>query len=194
MVASTKSAPAHCDMSTLLRPDEVLSVSLPCRVRTEGPAFHRSEAAIVRSRKEGGAAVMVVVPSTATSDVRITHLIPITQDFKHSLNQTPPSPSTSFFHQSSRPHITLSLWDAEQKAELRVSGSLTARVQAMISELRRLTANAHKADSLSLLPLAWTHFYPTQPPSSNPGDWSDDEEPVTPATDASTTALSASTS
>jgi hypothetical protein len=110
--------------------------------------------------------VLVMVPGQSSADLRITHLIPVTTGFKHYLNQTPPSPSTSFFHQSSRPResapaaftrsssradmaldITLSLQHEAQKVELRISSAQTVRVQSLIAELRRLMGIAREMTS-----------------------------------------------
>lgn len=110
--------------------------------------------------------VLVIVPGQSSADLRITHLIPVDTGFKHYLNQTPPSPSTSFFHQSSRPResaqaalfsfadvwtiyldITLSLQHEAQKVELRISSAQTVRVQSLIAELRRLMGIARKMTS-----------------------------------------------
>ena len=52
---------------------------------------------------EESGSVFVVIPPSSVTAVRLTHRMPISPTFNHSLNQTPPSPSVSYFHQSSRP-------------------------------------------------------------------------------------------
>ena len=103
-----------------------------------------------------GFSAIIVIPPTSSNNIRLTHALPINRSFKHSLNQTPPSPSTSFFHQSSRPRefvipgrqlsawtsylgITLTLLNGSQKVDLRISASQTAAVQSLVNEFRRLT-------------------------------------------------------
>jgi hypothetical protein len=53
--------------------------------------------------KADSQSVLVYVPASETSPIRILHALPITETFSTALLQTPPSPSTSFFAQSSKP-------------------------------------------------------------------------------------------
>lgn len=85
---------------------------------------------------------------------RLIHSLLVNGAFKHQLQQTPPSPSTSYFHQSSRPReprstvlqpmsadvpdITLELSQHDEKYELRVAAQHSVIVQSLVKELRRL--------------------------------------------------------
>jgi hypothetical protein len=113
------------DIQPLLRPSERVTVNLPCRVRTEQLSYTVAEVAVVLSRTPGFEeaawvwsssalnmilifiSIFVVLPPSAPSDVRLIHRIPVTSTFKHTLNQTPPSPNPSLLHQSSRPRQSI---------------------------------------------------------------------------------------
>ncbi|ORX34560.1 Endonuclease/exonuclease/phosphatase [Kockovaella imperatae] len=157
----------HFDIASVLRSTERVSVTLPCRVRTDGSEYHKAEAATVVSSSAGikEAALMVIVPGTDSFETRLLHLLPITSSLKHSLNQTPPSPSTSFFHQSSRPHITLSLSNESSKFDLRISASQTVRVQTLITDIRALIDASRQQRAPHSFTHSWARLYPVIPPS-----------------------------
>ena len=47
----TSTASPHFDIPSVLRPSERLSLSIPCRVRTDGLEFYRAEAGVVYDRE-----------------------------------------------------------------------------------------------------------------------------------------------
>ncbi|ORY31996.1 Endonuclease/exonuclease/phosphatase [Naematelia encephala] len=183
----TNQSTSHFDLQPLLRPSEHLLVSAPCRIRVDGSSFTKAEVSAVLSRSNEGdeAAVLVVIPPSLEEDIRITHVIPINPSFKHYLNQTPPSPSNSFFHQSSKPHITLALQNGDLKVDLRIASSHTILVQNLVAELRRLVDASRGSAFPEGLSHSWLNLYPVNPPTWN--DLSDDE--VTTPGDVTTSSL-----
>lgn len=153
------------ELQHLLRPPERVTVTVPCRIHFDDQRHVKVEAAVVLS-KIGGveeAAVFVVIPPSSVTAVRLTHRMPISPTFNHSLNQTPPSPSVSYFHQSSRPHITLSLSSGDTRVNLRISSAKTALVHTLTTELRRLTDLSRQHPLPSSLAFSWLSFYPLEP-------------------------------
>ncbi|WVQ80297.1 hypothetical protein IAT38_002402 [Cryptococcus sp. DSM 104549] len=160
-------APPPYDPSTLFRQSERLIATQACRVRTGHAPFVKADAILICSRSDVGdeAAVFIVAPPEDGEQASILYAIPIVPGFKHRLEQTPPSPSTSFFHQSAKPHITLYLTYEETKVELRIAATQTAKVQKLVAELRRLNDLASQTFCPATLSHSWMRLYPVQPPA-----------------------------
>ncbi|OCF43755.1 hypothetical protein I317_02359 [Kwoniella heveanensis CBS 569] len=157
------------DPQSIFRHTEKVVTSQSCRVRKGYAPFVKAEALLVTSKKESGdqAAIFIVVPPSETEAASILYSIPIIPGFKHRLEQTPPSPSTSFFQQSAKPHITLYLSCEDTKLELRISASQTAKVQKLVAELRKLSDTAVQSPTPRSLTHSWLDLYPAQPPKEN---------------------------
>ncbi|WVF66286.1 hypothetical protein IAT40_001026 [Kwoniella sp. CBS 6097] len=157
------------DPQLIFRHTERVVTSQSCRVRRGYAPFVKADALLVTSKKESGdeAAVFIVVPPIETEAASILYIIPIIPGFKHRLEQTPPSPSTSFFQQSAKPHITLYLSCEKTKLELRISASQTAKVQKLVAELRKLNETAGQSPTPRSLTHSWLDLYPAQPPKEN---------------------------
>ncbi|KIR43959.1 inositol-polyphosphate 5-phosphatase [Cryptococcus deuterogattii 99/473] len=100
----------------------------------------------------------------------ILYIIPIIPSFKHNLEQTPPSPSTSFFHQSAKPHITLYLSCEDTAVELRIAANQSAKVQKFVTELRKYSDLANNTLYPSSLTHAWIDLYPVNSPADENAD------------------------
>ncbi|WVQ93909.1 hypothetical protein IAU59_000987 [Kwoniella sp. CBS 9459] len=157
------------DPQSIFRLTEKVVTSQSCRVRSGYAPFVKADALLVTSKKESGdeAAILIVTPPTETEAASILYSIPIIPGFKHRLEQTPPSPSTSFFQQSAKPHITLYLSCEDTKLELRISASQTAKVQKLVAELRKLNETAGQSPTPRSLTHSWLDLYPAQPPKEN---------------------------
>ncbi|KAK4689100.1 inositol polyphosphate 5-phosphatase INPP5B/F, partial [Tremellales sp. Uapishka_1] len=106
------------------------------------------------------------------------YTIPITSKFQSILSQAPPSPSSSFFYQSSKPGIRIKLRNALQYGlEIILPASTpTTRVQTLLAEMRRLAdvASGSHASCLDIRRSAselsnhivgghsWLNFYPVE--------------------------------
>ncbi|WWC57979.1 uncharacterized protein I303_100514 [Kwoniella dejecticola CBS 10117] len=194
--SSTKAVPeTPFDHQSLFRNTEKVLLTQGCRVRRGYAPFVKADALLVISKREIGdeAAIFLVTHPADNSAATILCTIPIIPGFKHRLEQTPPSPSNSFFQQSAKPHTTLYLSCEDIKLELRISASQSAKVQKLVAELRR----QNDAAALSPLPRSishsWLDLYPMQPPNekddvddltSPPVDTPDN---LTPSTSTTTT-------
>ncbi|WVR03400.1 hypothetical protein IAU60_000391 [Kwoniella sp. DSM 27419] len=147
---------------SLLRRSEQVSIAQPCRVRSGAGPFVKAEAVLVSSKQQSldEAAILIVAPPTHADAVAILYAIPIIPGFKHRLEQTPPSPSTSFFQQSAKPHITLYISCEDTKLELRIAASQSAKVQKLVAELRRLGELAAQSTVPRSLTHPWLNLYP----------------------------------
>ncbi|WWD06010.1 hypothetical protein V865_004095 [Kwoniella europaea PYCC6329] len=180
---------------TLFRQTEKVIISQGCRVRRGYAPFIKADALLVISKRETGeeAAIFIVTPPTTETAASILYVIPIIPGFKHRLEQTPPSPSNSFFQQSAKPHITLYLSCEDLKLELRISASQSAKVQKLVAELRRQNDAAAQSPCPRSISHSWLSLYSVKPP--NEKDDIDDlisppvETPsnMTPSTSATTT-------
>ncbi|WWC85634.1 uncharacterized protein L201_000500 [Kwoniella dendrophila CBS 6074] len=154
---------------TLFRNTEKVLISQGCRVRRGYAPFTKADALLVISKREYGeeAAIFIVAPPTTEKAAAILYSIPIVPGFKHRLEQTPPSPSNSFFQQSAKPHITLYLSCEDLKLELRISASQSAKVQKLMAELRRQNDVAAHSPVPRSLSHSWLGLYAIQPPKEN---------------------------
>ncbi|OCF71352.1 hypothetical protein I204_07979 [Kwoniella mangroviensis CBS 8886] len=152
---------------TLFRQTEKVIISQGCRVRRGYAPFTRADALLVISKRDTGeqAAIFIVTPPTAETAASILYIIPIIPGFKHRLEQTPPSPSNSFFQQSAKPHITLYLSCQDLKLELRISASQSAKVQKLVAELRRQNDAAAQSPCPRSISHSWLSLYPVKPPN-----------------------------
>ncbi|WRT63490.1 uncharacterized protein IL334_000395 [Kwoniella shivajii] len=157
---------ASFEPQSLFRHTERVNLSQSCRVRRGYAPFIKADALLVVSKRESGdeAAIFIVTPPTLVEAATILYTIPIIPGFKHRLEQTPPSPSTSFFQQSAKPHITLYLSCEELKLELRISASQSAKVQKLVAELRRQNDAAANSPSPRSLTHSWLDLYPVKTP------------------------------
>ncbi|WWC67008.1 uncharacterized protein I206_100915 [Kwoniella pini CBS 10737] len=154
------------DHQQLFRHTEKVLLTQGCRVRRGYTPFIKADALLVISKKETGdeAAIFMVTPPTSESPATILYMMPIVPGFKHRLEQTPPSPSNSFFQQSAKPHITLYLSCEDVKLELRISASQSAKVQKLVAELRRQSDSAAQAPCPRSISHSWLGLYPVFPP------------------------------
>ncbi|KAK8845296.1 hypothetical protein IAR55_006009 [Kwoniella newhampshirensis] len=157
------------DPTALFRQAERVVATQSCRVRTGYMPFVRAEALLVCSKTETGdeAAIFVMTPPTSSESASLLYIIPVVAGFKHRLEQTPPSPSTSFFAQSAKPHITLYVSYAATNLELRISATQSAKVQKLVAELRRLNDAACSSPSPRSLTHSWIQLYPVQTPQDD---------------------------
>ncbi|WVW81619.1 hypothetical protein I302_103614 [Kwoniella bestiolae CBS 10118] len=155
------------ELQTLFRHTEKVLISQGCRVRRGYAPFIKADALLVISKRETGdeAAIFIVTPPTAETAASILYIIPVVPGFKHRLEQTPPSPSNSFFQQSAKPHITLYLSCEELKLELRISASQSAKVQKLVAELRRQSDAAAHSPSPRSISHSWLDLYSVQSPN-----------------------------
>ncbi|WVQ76507.1 hypothetical protein IAR50_006177 [Cryptococcus sp. DSM 104548] len=151
----------------LFRSTEHVVVHQPCRVKTAHHPFHHADVLLVVSRDSKRddvteeAAIFVI---SQENPLDILYIIPVSQDFKHHIEQTPPSPSASFFHQSARPHTTFILSLYETQLELRIAANQSRDVQRLVTELRRFVEHAKKVGCPPSLSHTWTGLYPVQTP------------------------------
>ncbi|TYJ52019.1 hypothetical protein B9479_007396 [Cryptococcus floricola] len=173
--ASTPSSHQH-----LFRPTEHVIVHQPCRVKTALHPFHHADVLLVvskdpaRDHNTEEAAVFVI---SQENPLDILYIIPVSQHFTHRIEQTPPSPSASFFHQSARPHTTLILSLHEIQLELRIAATQSRDVQRLVTELRRFVEHSNKVGCPPSLSHAWTGLYPVQTPQEEAQD-DVEEDPV----------------
>nr|ODN77240.1 hypothetical protein L203_06319 [Cryptococcus depauperatus CBS 7841] len=159
-----RSTPPVARYHPLLRHSERVLAAQSCRVRSSQHAFLPAEVLLVVSDTPNGQqAAVFILP--CDDPPAILYIIPLMSGFTHKLEQTPPSPSTSFFHQSAKPHITLYISFESTKLELRIAANQSAKVQNLVAEFRRLndiTANTLCPPTLSH---AWVDLYPVEAPS-----------------------------
>ncbi|KAL1409612.1 hypothetical protein Q8F55_003607 [Vanrija albida] len=149
--------PEQGSLASLLRQTEAIVVSAPARLLLPS-ARVQAEVVVVRHTSGGvvESGVLVVAPPRPRAPARVLRTLAITPGTAAALTQTPPSPSSSFFAQSSKPHIELTLTSAERKAVLQFPPADSARVQTLIREIRAAVDSsfAHPASH------AWLEFYP----------------------------------
>ncbi|ODN75742.1 hypothetical protein, variant [Cryptococcus amylolentus CBS 6039] len=160
-------APTPSSHQQLFRASEHVIVHQPCRVKTALHPFHHADVLLVVSKDTARddpteeAAVFVI---SQENPLDILYIIPVSQHFTHRIEQTPPSPSASFFHQSARPHTTLILSLHEIQLELRIAATQSRDVQRLVTELRRFVEHSKKVGCPPSLSHAWTGLYPVQTP------------------------------
>lgn len=82
--------------------------------------------------------VIIISPPTKEAGVRILRTLPIRPGTAVSLTQVPPSPSASFFAQSSKPRIELTIADdMSPKCELQFEPGDSALVQLFVREIKK---------------------------------------------------------
>ncbi|WVO23706.1 uncharacterized protein IAS62_005061 [Cryptococcus decagattii] len=156
----------------LFRHTDRVIAAHPCRVRAHHNTFLHASALLVVSnaQRTEAAAVFIVAAPEDGKQPEIPYIIPIIPSFKHNLEQTPPSPSTSFFHQSAKPHITLYLSCKDTAIELRIAANQSAKVQKFVTELRKYSDLANNTLYPSSLTHAWIDLYPVNPPDDENAD------------------------
>ncbi|KAE8542972.1 hypothetical protein D1P53_000459 [Cryptococcus gattii VGV] len=160
----------------LFRDTERVIAAHPCRVRAHyNPFLHASALLVVsNAQRTEAAAVFIVAAPEDGKQPQILYIIPIIPTFKHNLEQTPPSPSTSFFHQSAKPHITLYLSCEDTAIELRIAANQSAKVQKFVTELRKYSDLANNTLYPSSLTHAWIDLYPVNSPDDENADAADE--------------------
>ncbi|KAL7419973.1 hypothetical protein Q5752_004936 [Cryptotrichosporon argae] len=145
--------PPPSPFSDILRGSETATASAPCRFRSHAGRVD-ADVVVVGHAADGSIehAVLVVARQPVPA---VLCALAVTPALTHALTQVPPSPSTSFFAQSSKPHLDLVLTSGGRAVELQIQAQHTARVQALTRELRR----AVDASSTSLWSHAWLAYY-----------------------------------
>ncbi|ODO01800.1 hypothetical protein L198_02525 [Cryptococcus wingfieldii CBS 7118] len=160
-------APTPSPHQPLFRPTEHVTVHQPCRVKTALHPFRHADLLLVVSQdtaRDHPAEEAAVFLISHQNPLHILYIIPVSQHFTHRIEQTPPSPSASFFHQSARPHTTLILSLHEIQLELRIPATQSRDVQRLVTELRRFVEHSKKVGCPPSLSHAWTGLYPVQTP------------------------------
>ncbi|OXG45099.1 inositol-polyphosphate 5-phosphatase [Cryptococcus neoformans Th84] len=177
-IPSLGTDPQLATWQPLFRHTHSVVAAHPCRVRAHYNPFLHASALLVASKAQqpDAAAVFIITAPEDGKQPDILYIIPIIPGFRHNLEQTPPSPSTSFFHQSAKPHITLFLSCQDTTVELRIAANQSAKVQKFVAELRKYSDLANNTLYPSSLTHAWIDLYPVNPPVDE--DVDADEEPA----------------
>lgn len=94
---------------------------------------------------------MIISPPTKEEGVRILRTLPIRPGTTVSLTQIPPSPSASFFAQSSKPRIELSIANnSADKCELQFEPGDSALVQLFVREVKKAVKDSCELPGVSM--------------------------------------------
>ncbi|BEI96950.1 hypothetical protein CcaverHIS631_0205390 [Cutaneotrichosporon cavernicola] len=152
----------------LIRAGDYAVASSTCRLKTSQGGIDADVVVLCRgSQTIKESAVLIVVGSPP----RILHVLPINPLLAVALEQAPPSPSTSFFAQSSKARLGISITGTPvslagppvpQTVELQFPAGDTLRVHALVKQIRKAISTSYYSSSS----YGWLAYYPVTAPGS----------------------------